>query len=128
LRRELLRDLKPILESQGIQFPDIAGMMSEEERRSSFASTAAALGSEWPPRLEVATGPPIGVQEPTQHSLELDTIDNLAHPTTCSLVVVVRANYLMEIGKGLVYPNLALLDGIPIESASYVVFKVDMRT
>jgi hypothetical protein len=34
--------LKPILESQGIQFPDIAGMMSEEERRSSFASMMVA--------------------------------------------------------------------------------------
>jgi hypothetical protein len=39
LRRELLGDLKPILESQGIQFSDIAGVMSEEERRSSLAST-----------------------------------------------------------------------------------------
>jgi hypothetical protein len=27
-RREFLGDLKPILESQGIQFPDIAGVMS----------------------------------------------------------------------------------------------------
>jgi hypothetical protein len=42
LRRELLGDLKPILESQGIQFPNIAGIMSEEERRSSLASIAAA--------------------------------------------------------------------------------------
>jgi hypothetical protein len=41
-RRELLGDLKPILESQGIQFSNIAGIMSEEERRSSFASTTAA--------------------------------------------------------------------------------------
>jgi hypothetical protein len=37
LRRELLRDLKPILESQGIQFPNIARVMSEEVRRSSLA-------------------------------------------------------------------------------------------
>jgi hypothetical protein len=42
LRRDLLGDLKRILESQGIQFPDIAGMMSEEERRSSFASMMVA--------------------------------------------------------------------------------------
>jgi hypothetical protein len=39
---ELLGDLNPILESQGTQFPDIAGIMSEEERRSSIASTMAA--------------------------------------------------------------------------------------
>jgi hypothetical protein len=32
----------------------------------------------------------------------------------------------MEVGKGLVYPNLAPLDNIPIDSASYVVVKVDM--
>jgi hypothetical protein len=42
LRRDLLGDLKHILESQGIQFPHIAGMMSEEERRSSFASMMVA--------------------------------------------------------------------------------------
>jgi hypothetical protein len=41
LRREVLGDLRPILEAQGIQFPDIGGVMSDEERRSSFASTAA---------------------------------------------------------------------------------------
>ena len=46
LRRELIGDLKPILESQGIQFPNIAGMMSEEERRSSLASTAATPNTE----------------------------------------------------------------------------------
>jgi hypothetical protein len=42
LKRELLRDLKSILEAQGIQFSDIAGVMSEEERRSSLASTVVA--------------------------------------------------------------------------------------
>jgi hypothetical protein len=40
LKRKLLGDLKPILEAQGIQFPDIARVMSEEERRSSLTSTA----------------------------------------------------------------------------------------
>jgi hypothetical protein len=40
LRRELLGDLRPILQAQGIQFPDIGGVMSDEERRSNFASTA----------------------------------------------------------------------------------------
>jgi hypothetical protein len=42
LKRELLRDLKSILEAQGIQFSDIAGVMSEEERRSSLTSTVVA--------------------------------------------------------------------------------------
>jgi hypothetical protein len=30
--------MSPILETQGIQFPDIDGVMSDDERRSSFAS------------------------------------------------------------------------------------------
>jgi hypothetical protein len=42
LKRELLWDLKPILESQEIKFSNIAGVMSEEEHRSSLVSTAAA--------------------------------------------------------------------------------------
>jgi hypothetical protein len=40
LRKELLGDLRPILEAQGIQFPDIGAAMSDDERRSSLASTA----------------------------------------------------------------------------------------
>jgi hypothetical protein len=40
LRREVLGDLRPILEAQGIRFPDIGLVMSDDERRSSFASTA----------------------------------------------------------------------------------------
>jgi hypothetical protein len=123
LRRELLGDLKPILESQGIQFPNIAGIMSEEERRSSLASIAAAPMNTEPTDQVPESGRP---QEPTQHSLESDTIDNLAHPTICDLVVVVEGNYRMEVGKGLVYPHLTLLDDVPIDSASYVVVKVDM--
>jgi hypothetical protein len=39
LKREVLGYVRPILEAQGIQFPDIGGVMSGEERRSSFAST-----------------------------------------------------------------------------------------
>jgi hypothetical protein len=42
LRREVLGDLRPILEAQGIQFPDIGLVMSDEERRSSLASIAAS--------------------------------------------------------------------------------------
>jgi hypothetical protein len=55
LRRELLIDLNPILESQGIQFPDIAGVMSEEECRSSLSSTAAA-----PNTMEPTDQVPVG--------------------------------------------------------------------
>jgi hypothetical protein len=40
LRREVLGDLRPILESQGIQFPSIALVMSDKERRSNLASIA----------------------------------------------------------------------------------------
>jgi hypothetical protein len=39
LKKELLGDLKPILEAQGIQSPDIIGVMKTEERRSGLAST-----------------------------------------------------------------------------------------
>jgi hypothetical protein len=39
LKRELLGDLKPILEAQGIQSPDIVGVMKKEELRSGLAST-----------------------------------------------------------------------------------------
>jgi hypothetical protein len=41
LRRELLGDLRPILEASGIQFPYIGGVMTDEEHRSSLASIAA---------------------------------------------------------------------------------------
>jgi hypothetical protein len=39
LKTEVLGVLRPILEAQGIQFSDIDGVMSDKERRSSFAST-----------------------------------------------------------------------------------------
>jgi hypothetical protein len=38
-RREVLGDPRTILEAQGIQFPNIGGVVSDEECRSSFAST-----------------------------------------------------------------------------------------
>jgi hypothetical protein len=43
LRRKVLGDLRPILEASGIQFSDIGGVMSDEERRSSLASTIAGV-------------------------------------------------------------------------------------
>jgi hypothetical protein len=39
LRREVLGDLRHILEASSIQFPDIGWVMSDEEHRSSLAST-----------------------------------------------------------------------------------------
>jgi hypothetical protein len=44
LRREVLRDLKPILGASGVQFPNIDAVMSDEERRTSLASIAARGG------------------------------------------------------------------------------------
>jgi hypothetical protein len=43
LRRKVLADLRPILEASGIQFSDIGGVMSDEERRSSLATTIAGV-------------------------------------------------------------------------------------
>jgi hypothetical protein len=44
VRREVIGDLRPILEVSGIQFPNIGAVMSDEKRRSSLASTAAGGG------------------------------------------------------------------------------------
>jgi hypothetical protein len=44
LRREVLGDLRPILEASGIQLPNIDAVMSDEEHRSSLAYTAAGGG------------------------------------------------------------------------------------
>jgi hypothetical protein len=46
LRREVLGDLRPILEASVIQFPNIGAVMSDEEHRSSLASATAGGG--WP--------------------------------------------------------------------------------
>jgi hypothetical protein len=44
LRRKVLGYLRHILEASGIQFPNIDAIMSDEERRSSLASTTAGGG------------------------------------------------------------------------------------
>jgi hypothetical protein len=44
MRREVLGDLRPILEALGIQFPNINAVMSDEEHRSSLASTTTGGG------------------------------------------------------------------------------------
>jgi hypothetical protein len=87
LKTELVRDLKPILEAQGIQFPDIAGVISEEDHRSSLASTA--WGGRPLGELRVPAYRPVEGHEQPLPSLESDTIDNLSQPTTCSLIFLV---------------------------------------
>jgi hypothetical protein len=59
-------------------------------------------------------------------SIELDTIDNLAQPTTCNLILLVEGRFRMEVGRGLVYPGQTMLDDIQIDTSSYAVIKVDM--
>jgi hypothetical protein len=105
LRMELLGDLRAILEASDIQFPNIGGVMSDEERRSSLASTT------------VGGGP---------SSIEPDTIDNLAQPTTCSLIFLVRWIFRMEVGRRIMYPHQTMLDDVQIDTSFYVVVKVDM--
>jgi hypothetical protein len=40
LRREVIGELRPILEASGIQFPNIGVVMTDNEHRSSLACTA----------------------------------------------------------------------------------------
>jgi hypothetical protein len=87
LRREILGGMKPILEAQGIQFPDIGGVMSDEERRSSFASTTAG-GRPQGEHQALASGLIEGHEQPLS-SIKLDTIDNLDQRTTCNLILLV---------------------------------------
>jgi hypothetical protein len=59
-------------------------------------------------------------------SFDPGTIDNLAQPTTNSLVVMIIGNFRMEVGKRLVYPYQTLFDDIEIDASAYIVVKVDM--
>jgi hypothetical protein len=81
LRREVLGDLMPILETSGIQFPNVGAVMSDEERRSSLASTVAGGGRPHENLQEPVSGP----------SIELDMIDNLDQPTACNLMLLVES-------------------------------------
>jgi hypothetical protein len=105
LRIEVLGDLRPILEASGIQFPNIGGVMSDEEHMSSLASTT------------VGGGP---------SSIEPDTVDNLAQSTACNLILLVGGSFRIEIRRGLVYPRQTMLDDIQIDISSYAMVKVDM--
>jgi hypothetical protein len=62
LRRELLGELKPILELQEIQFADIVGVMSEEEYKSSLASTVVAPTTTEPSDQVSGGGQPRGLR------------------------------------------------------------------
>jgi hypothetical protein len=46
VRIQLLGDLRPIFESQGLPMPNIGVVRNEEERRSSLASTAMTPNTE----------------------------------------------------------------------------------
>jgi hypothetical protein len=59
-------------------------------------------------------------------SIEPDTIDNLAQPIACSLMLWVGESFRMEVRRGLVYPCQTMLDDVQIDASSYDVVKVDM--
>jgi hypothetical protein len=124
LRREVVGDLRPILVAQGMQFLDIGGVMSYEERRSSFASTT--VGGRSHGEHQVPASRLIEGHEQPLPSIEPDTIDNLAQPTTCNLILLIRGSFRMEVRRWLVYPCQTMLNDVHINGSSYVVVKVDM--
>jgi hypothetical protein len=90
--------------------------MSDEERRSSLASTAAGGGR-----------PHEDLQAPTSGpSIEPDMINDLAQATSCSLMLLVTGSFQMEVGRGLLYPCQTIFDDVQINTSSYAVVKVDM--
>jgi hypothetical protein len=70
--------------------------------------------------LHVEASPPL------HFSLESDTIDDLAQPTACNLVVMIRGSFQMEVKRGLVYPHHTLLDDVQIDASAYAVVTVDV--
>jgi hypothetical protein len=67
------------------------------------------------------------LQVPTSRpSIESDTIDNLAQPTACSLILLVEGSFQIEVRRGLVYPSQTMLDNVQIDTSSYAMVKVDM--
>jgi hypothetical protein len=107
--------------------PDIGAVGNEEECKSSLTSTVVAPNTELldqaPARSVPQENPLAATSGP---SLEPDTIDTLAHPTPCILIITISGDYQMEVGKGIVYPKMYTLDGVPINSVSFDVVKVDM--
>jgi hypothetical protein len=84
VRIQLLGDLRPIFESQGLPMPDI-GAVGDEESRSSLASTAAAPNTELVDQALTGSVPQENSLGATSGpSPEPDTINTLAHPTPCN--------------------------------------------
>jgi hypothetical protein len=98
--------------------------MSEEECRSSLASTTR--GGQPQGEIQVPTSGPVEVHEQPLPSFEVNTIDNLAQPTSCILILLVGESFCMEVGRGLVYPHQTMLDDVEIDASSYAMVKVDM--
>jgi hypothetical protein len=109
---------------QGIQFPDIGGVMSDEECRSSLDSTAG--GGRPQGELQVPVSGHVKGHEQLLPSIEPDTIDNLAQPSIYNLILFVGGSFRMEVGRGLVYPRQSMLDDLKIDTSSCAVVKVDM--
>jgi hypothetical protein len=127
VRIQLLGDLRPIFESQGLPMPDIGVVGNEEERRSSLASTVAAPNTELTDQALVGSVPQENpLRAMPGPSLEPDMIDTLAHPTPCNLIITISGDYWMEVRKGIVYPRMYTLDDVPIDSVNFDVVKVDM--
>jgi hypothetical protein len=59
-------------------------------------------------------------------SLEPDTIDNLAQPIACNLILLVEEIFRLEVGRGLVYPCQTMLDDVQIDTSFYAVVQVDI--
>jgi hypothetical protein len=76
--------------------------MSDEECKSSLATIAR--GGRPQGELQVPASGLVGGHEQPLPSVESDMIDNLAQPTTCSLILLVGGSFTMEVGRGLVYP------------------------
>jgi hypothetical protein len=76
--------------------------------------------------LKVPVVDTVEIKDQPHPSLESDTIENLAHPTTCNLIVLIGGGYRMKVERGLVYQNWAHIHDVSINSTSYDVVKVDM--
>jgi hypothetical protein len=72
--------------------------MSEEERRSSLASTTR--GGQPHGEIQVPTSGPVEVHEQPLPSFEVNTIDNLAQPTSCILILLVGESFAWRSGEG----------------------------
>jgi hypothetical protein len=96
--------------------------MSDKERRSSLASTARGG---WP-QVELQVQASRLVEGQPLPSIAPDTVDTLAQPTTCNLILLVGGSFRMEVERGLMYPCQIMLDDVHIDTSFYVVVKVDM--